>query len=715
MNTHHLSILSCLILLLTMSCKETKDMSFVIPEVFYPTTHADDTINDDYHGTQISDPYRWLEDDNSEDTKAWVRGQNDVTFGFLEAIPFREKVKERLTQLWNYEKYSTPFKEAGVYYFFKNDGLQNQSVLYKLQDDGQEVVVLDPNSFSSDGTTSLAGFDFSKDGRYLAYLKSNAGSDWRTAHILDLKTGEHLTDQLEWIKFSGLSWRDDGFYYSRYPTPKPGEELSAKNEFHTVYYHKIGQDQSKDELIVSNPNYPSRNATAYTTEDNLFLIISESESTSGNMVRVQSLKDSKKTIKTIFDGFGSDNWLITNEGSTLYFLTNKDAPKKKLVSIDFNDIGAGLKTVIPESDNVISSVSVAGNKLYVSRLVNAASHLTAYDFDGKKIADVNLPGIGSIGGVSGKKEDREAFYSFTAYINPATIYSLNTDDQTSSVFKQAKLDFTFDDYTTEQVWYESYDGTRVPMFLTFNKNIKRDGRNPTLLYGYGGFNISMTPGFSPSILPMLENGGIYAVANIRGGGEFGKEWHLAGTKERKQNVFDDFQAAAEYLINNKYTSPQKLAIRGGSNGGLLVGACMTQRPDLFAVAFPAVGVLDMLRYHEFTIGRAWAVDYGRSDNPEDFEYLIKYSPLHNVKPASYPATMITTADHDDRVVPAHSFKYAAELQSKHQGPNPVLIRIETNAGHGAGKPTAMVIEEQADIFSFMYFNMQESMRFPMKD
>ncbi len=704
-----------LMIMLTIACGEKKNASLNIPTVEYPKTQRDSSVIEDYHGTGIADPYRWLEDDNSEETKAWVGEQNSVTSAFLAQIPFRQQVKERLTALWNYEKFSTPFKEGGSYYYFRNDGLQNQSVLFKMNDRGDDQVVLDPNGFSKDGTTSLAGLGFSKDGRYLAYFKSSGGSDWRTAHVLDLSTGEHLSDELQWIKFSGLSWAGDGFYYSRFPEAKEGDELSGKNEFHMIYYHKLGMDQSTDELVVSNPDHPSRNAYASTTEDEQYLVISETESTSGNSIRIRPLNKKNASIVSLVTGFSADYQFVTNENSHLYFLTNQDAPKQRIVKIDLNNVKEGFTDVVAESEDVIEDVSVAGGKLFVERLRNAASQLTAYDLDGKLISEVTLPGIGSIGGISGKKADSEAFYSFSSFTTPTSIYSLNTSDLSSAVFKQPALDFKLEDYTTEQVWYESYDGTKVPMFLTYKKGLKMDGTNPTLLYAYGGFNISLTPSFSTSILPLLENGGIYALANIRGGGEFGKEWHLAGTKERKQNVFDDFQAAAEYLIDQKYTSSNKLAIRGGSNGGLLVGACMTQRPDLYAVAFPAVGVLDMLRYHQFTIGRAWAVDYGRSDNAEDFEYLIKYSPLHNVKPASYPATLITTADHDDRVVPAHSFKFAAELQTQHQGNSPVLIRVETNAGHGAGKPTSMIIEEQADILSFMFYNMNETMTFAVKD
>ncbi len=691
-----------------------KQSNIEIPALDYPEVMRDSSVVDDYHGTKITDPYRWLEDDNSEETGAWVNAQNDVTQSFLSQIPYRQKVVDRLSKLWDYEKFSSPFKEAGKYYYFKNDGLQNQSVLYRMNDDGPDEVVIDPNGFSDDGTTSLAGLSFSKNGKYVAYYISEGGSDWRKGYILDLESGKKLEDELNWIKFSGIAWAGDGFFYARYPVSQEGDELSGKNEFHSLYYHKIGDDQSDDELIYKNPDFPLRNVGGGTTEDENWLVIVESESTSGNSLRIKNLTQSGSAIKTIIPGFDSDYNLIDSDGEQLIFLTNDNAPKQKLVTLNTKDLSAPMKDLIPESEDVLQSISVAGGKIFAEYLHNASSEVKVFDMKGNYLSNLELPGIGSVSGISGKKNDTEAFFSFSSYTMPTSIYSLETESLKYEVFKRPEIDFDFENYMTEQVWFTSKDGTKVPMFLTYKKGLERDGSNPTMLYAYGGFNISLTPGFSISNLPLLENGGIYAVANIRGGGEFGKEWHQEGTKERKQNVFDDFQAAAEYLIAEKYTSSEKLAIRGGSNGGLLIGASITQRPDLYAVAFPAVGVLDMLRYHEFTIGWAWATDYGRSDDPEAFKYLIEYSPLHNVKPAAYPATMVTTADHDDRVVPAHSFKFASELQHKHTGDTPVVIRVETSAGHGAGKPTSKIIEEQADIMSFMFFNMGEEMSFEVK-
>ena len=681
--------------------------------VTYPEVRKD-TITENYHGQDIVDPYRWLEDDNSAETKLWVEAQNTVTSGYLDKIPFRKDVEKRLADIWDYEKYGAPFKEAGKYYYFKNDGLQNQYVLYRINDEGSDEVVIDPNTFSEDGTTSLAGTGFSKNGKYLAYFISEGGSDWRTAQVLDLETGSLLSDKLNWIKFSGISWAGDGFYYSRFPVSEDGDELSAKNEYHSLYYHKIGDAQSSDELIYTNPDHPQRNVYASTSEDERWLVIAESESTSGNSLKIKDLRKPSSSIISLVNGFDNDYFVVDSDDEKILIQTNAEAPKRKILRVDIDDIKGGFKAFLPEAEDVLQGVSVVGGKIFAEYLHNASSLVKVYDLDGKYIQDMDLPGIGNVGSVSGKKGDSEAFFSFSSYTIPTSIYSLNTETMKYEVFKSPDIDFAFEDYETNQIWFESYDGTRVPMFVTHKKGLKLDGTNPTMLYGYGGFDISLLPGFSISTLPLLENGGVYAVANIRGGGEFGKEWHKAGTKERKQNVFDDFQAAAEYLIKMKYTSSEKLAIRGGSNGGLLVGACMTQRPDLFAVAFPAVGVLDMLRYHQFTIGWAWAADYGRSDDEEAFKYLIKYSPLHNVKKAAYPATMVTTADHDDRVVPAHSFKFASELQDKHNGSNPVLIRVETSAGHGAGKPTSKIIEEQADIISFMFFNMGENMKFEMK-
>ncbi|MFT4565549.1 MAG: prolyl oligopeptidase [Saprospiraceae bacterium] len=705
------AFLLCLLIVGIGCKKEVTPMKKI--EVSYPDILRDISVVDNYHGTEIADPYRWLEDDNSEETKQWVGAQNKTTFGYLEQIPYRQKVVNRLTELWDYEKYGSPFKRAGNYYYFKNDGLQNQSVLYKMNPDGVDEVILNPNKFSDDGTSSLAGMAFSKNGKYLGYLVSQGGSDWRTASVLDLESGELLSDNLKWIKFSGVSWKADGFYYSRYPISEEGGELSAKNEYHSLYYHKLGEDQSEDELVYRNNEHPQRNVFGSTSEDERWLFIYGSESTSGNSLKVKDLNTTGAQIATLVEGFDADYSVVDADDNRLIIKTNADAAKEQLLSVSVDNLARGMSSFIPESEDVLQGVSVAGGKMFLEYLHNASSMVKIYDLEGNYLSDLELPGIGNVG-ISGKKEDNEAFFSFSSFTIPTSIFSLNTETLVYETFKSPQIDFDFSAYETKQLWYESYDGTKVPMFVTHRKDIKLDGSNPTLLYAYGGFNISITPNFALTMLPMLENGGVYAVANIRGGGEFGKEWHEAGTKERKQNVFDDFQAAAEFLISEKYTSPEKLAIRGGSNGGLLVGASITQRPDLFAVAFPAVGVLDMLRYHEFTIGWAWAADYGRSDDPEAFEYLKAYSPLHNVNPVAYPATMITTADHDDRVVPAHSFKFASELQHQHTGDNPVLIRVETSAGHGAGKPTSKIIEESADILSFMFYNMNENMSFEVK-
>jgi prolyl oligopeptidase len=707
-----------LILTFFISCKQevAEITKFEKIEVNYPNTVKDTSVIDDYNGTQVSDPYRWLEDDNSEETKAWVTDQNKVTFGYLDKIPFRNDIKARFEKLWNYEKYSSPFKEGDSYYYFKNDGLQNQSVLYQsnsIKDEGE--VILDPNKFSEDGTTSLSSLEFDKSGRYMAYSVSEGGSDWNTGYVFDVQEKKLLDDKIEWIKFSGLSWKGDGFYYSRFPKPE-GSELSSKNEYHALYYHKLGTNQDADELIYSDKDNPQRNVFGGVSEDERFLIINTSESTSGNGFYFSDLEKSPKKIVPVVTTFDSDYSMIDNDGDLLLVLTNNDASKQRLIAIDTkNPTKENWKDIIPESDDALRSINSVGGKLFANYMHNASSNVKVFDYAGVYIKDLELPGIGTTGGVSGKKGETQGFYSFTSFTRPTTIYALDTESLESDIFRQPTVDFDSDAYETVQEWYTSKDGTKVPMFITKKKGLTLDGQRPTLLYSYGGFNIPLLPSFSISRLPLLENDGIYVVANIRGGGEFGKDWHEAGTKERKQNVFDDFIGAAEYLIANNYTSSDKLAIQGGSNGGLLVGACMTQRPDLFKVAFPAVGVLDMLRYHKFTIGWAWAADYGRSDDPEAFEYLKKYSPLHNVKEAAYPATMVTTADHDDRVVPAHSFKFIAELQDKHNGENPVLIRIETSAGHGAGKPTSKQIEEAADILSFMLYNMDEPFKKDLKN
>ncbi len=686
-------------------------------KISYPQTRQDNSVSDNYHGTTVKDPYRWLEDDTSEETMNWVDTQNEVTNSYIAIIPFKEKIKERLTALWDYEKVGAPFKEGDWYYFFKNDGLQNQSVLYRSREiGGRAEIFFDPNKLSADGTSSLGGYSFSKDGNYFAYAVSEGGSDWRTAYVMNVNNSERLNDKIEWIKFSSLSWQGKGFFYSRYPSPYRDEELSGQNQYHKVYYHRLGTDQSQDKLIIEDKANPSRNFYATTTEDERYLIISSVESTSGNALYVIDLMTKDRKIRKVVDNFEHDFSVIDNDGESLLVLTNKNAPNKRLIRIRMSNYAEAFwEDVIPETMENLQSVSIVGGKMFANYIRNASTRIAIFDLKGIYIRDLQLPGIGNCGGIRGKKLDREGFFSFTSFTYPTTVFRLNADKLTYDVYQKPSVDFKPDDFVTKQEWFTSKDGTKIPMFITHKKGLRMDGSNPTLLYGYGGFNISLLPSFSLTRIPLLENGGIYVVANIRGGGEFGTAWHKSGTLDQKQNVFDDFQMAAEYLIEKKYTSSAKLAIEGGSNGGLLVGACITQRPDLYAVAFPSVGVLDMLRYHKFTIGWAWAGDYGKSDDPEAFEYLYKYSPLHNIKKADYPATLVTTADHDDRVVPAHSFKFIAELQKKHTGLDPVLIRIDKSAGHGAGKPTSKVIDEAADKLSFMLHIMGEQYTKVMED
>jgi prolyl oligopeptidase len=672
----------------------------------YPDTKKEN-ITDDYHGTRISDPYRWLENDTSAETEAWVREQNKVTFGYLEKIPFRNQVKERLTKIWDYPKYSVTFKKGERYFYFKNDGMQNQSVLYMQENlEADPEVLLDPNQLSEDGTVALAGYNISKDGKYLAYAIARGGSDWNEIFVMETDSRKILDDHLEWVKFSGMSWEGNGFYYSRYDAPK-GSELSGKNEFHKVYYHKVGDDQSKDELIWENPEYPLRNYYCSTTEDEKFLILYETESTTGNALYIKDLTKKKSDFEPLVEGFDNDYAVVDDWNGKLLLRTNYEAPKYQLIEVDPANMNReNWKTLLPEQEEVLESISLVGGRIVATYMKDAYSQAFIYDMEGNKTGNLNLPGIGTMSGFNGEKDEQIAFYGFTSFTFPSTIYKYDIEKNESEIYRAPQLDFDAAKYETKQIFYKSKDGTEVPMFIVHKKGLELNGKNPTLLYGYGGFNASLTPGFSTTRLLLLEQGGVFAMPNIRGGGEFGEEWHMAGTLDKKQNVFDDFIAAAEYLIDNKYTSSDYLAIQGGSNGGLLVGAIMTQRPELVRVAFPAVGVLDMLRYHRFTIGWAWATDYGTSDKPGDFEYLIKYSPLHNVKPGTcYPATLVTTADHDDRVVPAHSFKFISELQDKQDCVNPVLIRIETKAGHGAGKPTSKIIEEYADIYAFMFYNM----------
>ncbi|RPE12098.1 S9 family peptidase [Chitinophaga lutea] len=674
----------------------------------YPDTRKVDTV-DDYHGKKIADPYRWLEDDNSADTKAWVEAENKVTQGYLAAIPFRDKIKKRLEALWNYPRYGAPFREGEFYYFYKNDGLQNQAVLYRQKGlSGTPEVFIDPNKLSEKGTAALGSLSFSKDGKYAAYLIAKAGSDWQEGFVMDVATKQVLADKLDWIKFSGLSWKGHGFYYSRYDAPDEKSKLSKKNEYHKVYYHKVGETQAQDELVYVDKEHPLRNAGAGLTEDERFLILSTTEGTSGNELWYRDLQDASQTgFQLLIKGFATDPDVIDNVGDKLLVKTNQDAPNFKVVLIDpKNPAKENWKTIIPEQEEVLLGVGTAGGKLFANYLKHASTRIMQYDRTGKLERKIDLPGIGTASGFGGKAEDKTLFYSFTSFVAPATTYKYDIASGQSDVFRKTEVKFNPAEYETKQVFFTSKDGANVPVFLSYKKGIKLDGSNPVLLYGYGGFNIPMTPGFSVSNLFFMEQGGIYAVVNLRGGNEYGEAWHKAGMLQNKQNVFNDFIGAAEYLVREKYTSPSKIAIRGGSNGGLLVGAAMTQRPDLFKVALPAVGVLDMLRYQKFTIGWAWVVEYGSSEKPEQFDYLIKYSPLHNLRKGThYPATLITTADHDDRVVPAHSFKFAAALQEAHQGVNPVLIRIETQAGHGAGKPTSKLIDEAADVWAFTMYNL----------
>ncbi|PZD77392.1 prolyl oligopeptidase family protein [Mesonia sp. K7] len=684
---------------------EEKEMA-----VTYPETKKVDTI-DTYFGTKVKDPYRWLEDDRSAETEAWVKAQNEVTFGYLDQIPYRDSIKNRLEEIWNYEKIGAPYHEGDYTYFSKNEGIQDQSVIYRYKKGGNEAdaeVFLDPNKFSDDGTTSLGGMSFSKNGKILAYSISEGGSDWRKVIVLDAETKEIIEDTLVDIKFSGMSWKGkEGFYYSSYDKPK-GSELSAKTDQHKLYYHKLGTKQNEDQLVFGGTDAEKhRYVSGNVTEDNQYLLISARTSTSGNKLFLKELSKPNAPLKTIIGHTETDTYLLENKGSKLYLVTNKNAPNKKIVTVDANNPSEeNWKDFIAETENVLSP-STGGGYIFAEYMKDAVSTIKQYDLDGNLVRDVELPGVGSIGGFGAKKEEKELYYSFTNYVTPGNIYKYDIESGKSTLFRKSKIDFDTSQYESKQVFYTSKDGTKVPLIITHKKGIELNGKNPTILYGYGGFNISLTPSFSVANTVWMEMGGVYAVANLRGGGEYGKTWHDAGTKMQKQNVFDDFIAAAEYLIDQKYTSSDYLAIRGGSNGGLLVGATMTQRPELVQVALPAVGVLDMLRYHTFTAGAGWAYDYGTAeDNQEMFNYLKSYSPVHNVKEGTeYPATLVTTGDHDDRVVPAHSFKFAAELQDKQAGNNPTLIRIETNAGHGAGTPVSKTIEQYADIYGFTLWNM----------
>ncbi|WP_233550054.1 prolyl oligopeptidase family protein [Flavobacterium sp. 120] len=673
--------------------------------VIYPTTSKGEIV-DVYFDTKLSDPYRWLEDDKSAETGAWVKAQNEVTYGYLAQIPFRDALKSRMEKLWNYEKIGAPFKEGNFTYYYKNNGLQNQSVLYRKDAKGTETVFLDPNTFSKDGTTSLGGLDFSKDGSKVAYAISEGGSDWRKVIIMDAITQKVIEDTIVDVKFSGVSWKgNEGFYYSSYDKPK-GSELSAKTDQHKLYFHKLGTAQ-KDDKVIFGADQKRRYVGGGVTEDDRYLVITASNSTYGNELYIKDLTKPNSPIVTIVDNFKSDNNIIENEGGKLFIETDLNAPNKRIVTVDVNNPKPeNWKDFIAETENVLSP-STGGGYFFANYMKDAVSVVKQYDYSGKLVREIKLPGVGTAGGFSGKKKEKTLYYSFTNYITPGSTFSFEPQTGTSAVYQKPKVDFDSEQYESKQVFYTSKDGTKIPMIITHKKGLKLDGTNPTMLYGYGGFNVSLTPSFSIANAVWMENGGVYAVPNLRGGGEYGKKWHDAGTKMQKQNVFDDFIAAAEYLIAQKYTSSQYLAIRGGSNGGLLVGATMTQRPELMKVALPAVGVMDMLRYHTFTAGAGWAYDYGTAqDSKEMFNYIKGYSPVHNIKKGiQYPATMVTTGDHDDRVVPAHSFKFAAELQEKQTGTNPTLIRIDINAGHGAGKSVAATIQENVDIQAFTLFNM----------
>jgi len=674
-------------------------------KIKYPVTFKDTKIIDTYFGQNVNDPYRWLEDDNAIETKDWVNRQINFTEKYLKEIPFRSRIKTDLKNMINYERFSIPLMVNDNFYQYINSGLQNQSVFYEVNSEGEIIKeILDPNKLAKDGTKAIGSLSFDKEGKYLGYLVAESGADWKTAYILDVENNRLLKDSVKWIKFSGISWYKDGFFYSRYPISEEGE-FSNENKNHKLYYHKLHTDQKEDVLWYEDNDNPNRNIYGGVSEDERFLILSKSESTSGNAFSIIDLSYESKKELAIIDDFDSDINLIDNIGDELLILTNRNAPNKKVVKVNLNNPSEeNWELVISEESDPIRNTSIIGGKLFVTYLHNAYSLVKVFDLNGKFIKKIELPGIGTLSGLSGDKDKNIGFLSYSSFTVPPVIYRFKTDDLELKIFKSPNFKIE-EEFITKQIWYKSKDGTSIPMFVTHKKSLKLDGKNPTLLYGYGGFNISINPSFSVSRLLFMKKGGVYVVANIRGGGEFGEKWHEGGIKNHKQNVFDDFIAAAEYLISNKYTSSDFLAIEGGSNGGLLVGACMTQRPELFAVALPKVGVLDMLRYHKFTIGWAWAADYGKSDVEEEFNYLIKYSPIHNVREVKYPATLVFTADHDDRVVPAHSFKFISELQDKQIGDKPVLIRIGKKAGHGAGKPLSKIIDELADMYSFLFYNM----------
>lgn len=686
--------------LMLLSCAQKKG------KIVYPKTDKG-TVTDTYFGTDIEDPYRWLEDDRSAETEAWVTAENKVTFEYLDQIPYRDELKDELSKIWNYEKLSAPFKEGAFTYYYKNDGLQNQSVLYRKKgNDGAEELFLDPNTFSEDGTTSLGEVSFSKDGSIAAYSISEGGSDWRKIIIIDAETKKVLEDTLIDVKFSGISWvANEGFYYSSYDKPE-GSELSAKTDQHKLYYHQLGTSQKEDQVVFGEKE-KYRYVGGNVTEDDKYLIISGGISTSGNRLFLKDLTKPNSKIITIDDNIDTDTYVADNKGTKLYIVTNFNAPNQRMVTTDASKPTLDNWTdIIPETENVLS-ISTGSDYIFATYIVDAVSKVLQYDYNGTLVREIELPGVGSADGFGSKNDDKELYFSFTNYSTPGTIYKLNPKAGNYDVYWTPEMEYNADNFESKQVFYTSKDGTNVPMIITYKKGVELNGKNPTMLYGYGGFNVSLTPSFSVANAVWMNNGGIFAAANLRGGGEYGKAWHDAGTKLQKQNVFDDFIAAAEYLISENYTSSDYLAIRGGSNGGLLVGATMTQRPELMKVVINQVGVLDMLRYHTFTAGAGWAYDYGTAEESEEmFNYLLGYSPVHNVKQGvAYPATLIMTGDHDDRVVPAHSFKFAAELQDKQAGTNPVLIRIETNAGHGAGTPVSKTIQQYADMYGFTFWNM----------
>lgn len=701
----HLLTTSCVAaaILLTSAFSAKADDSLSYPET-KQVKHVDD-----YHGTKVADPYRWLEEDvrESDEVAAWVKAQNDVTFGFLEEIPQRKAIEKRLTELWDFEKFGSFFKEGGRYYYLHNTGLQNQYVLYTMDSlDDEPRILIDPNTWSDDGTVALSGMSFSEDGRYMAYGIQDGGSDWRTWRVMEIDGGRVLEDELKWLKFTDTTWTKDGkgFFYSRYDEPEEGAEFQSLNLNQKVFYHRVGTSQADDVLVYRRPDNPDWGFQTEVTEDGRYLIITIWKGTDDKYrIVYKDLSEPYAMPVELITDFDNEYSFIGNDGPVLFFKTDLDAPKRRIIAIDTRHPDrAAWKEILPEADDVLTGVSLVGNQFIADYLKDARSQVKLFAMDGRYLSELELPGIGSAGGFGGKRTDTETFYSFSSFAVPPSIYRYDLITRKSTLLRRADVDFVPEDYVTDQVFYTSKDGTRVPMFLTYKKGMKRDGSIPTLLYGYGGFNIALTPRFSISRLAWMEMGGIYAQANLRGGGEYGEVWHKAGTKLQKQNVFDDFIAAAEWLIDEKYTSREKLAIQGGSNGGLLVGACMAQRPDLFGACLPAVGVMDMLRFHKFTAGRFWVDDYGSADDAEEFKALYAYSPYHNLKDGTaYPPTLITTADTDDRVVPGHSFKFAARLQAAHDGDAPVLIRIETRAGHGSGKPTSMIIEEIADQWAFL--------------